>query len=167
MNSTKLQNYAALTTILFLLWVLLTASLNVQELITGLVVALCVASVNQKINLLDHFKLSKTAPLALLKYLYYFFFALVKANLDLAKRILSPSLPINPAVVEIQTELKSDLAKLLLANSITLTPGTLTIDVQQQRLLVHWVDASSGTDLQSATQAISDQFERHINGFMQ
>ena len=166
MNQEKLQNFSALTALLFILWVLLTGSLAIQELLSGLVVAALIALLSNQINLLDHFKLTRTAPLALLKYLYYFFIALIKANLDLARRILSPSLPINPAVVEIQTELESDLARLLLANSITLTPGTLTIDVQQQRLLVHWVDASPGTDLQSATQAISDQFEQHINGFM-
>jgi multicomponent Na+:H+ antiporter subunit E len=166
MKQSKIQNFIALTAILFLLWVLLTGSLAFQELLSGLVVAAAVAMISSNINLLDHFKLTKSAPLSLLRYLYYFFVALVKANFDLARRILSPSLPINPAVVEIETKLKSDLARLLLANSITLTPGTLTIDVQKQRLLVHWVDASSGTDLQSATQAIADQFEQHINGFM-
>ncbi len=166
MKSKQIQNFAALTFLLFLLWILLTASFSWQELISGLIVSLAIALVSSNIQLLDHFQLTRSAPLALLKYLYHFFIALVKANLDLARRILSPSLPLNPAVVEIQTNLKSDLGKLLLANSITLTPGTLTIDVKKQRLLVHWVDASSGTDLQSATQAIADQFEQYICGFM-
>lgn len=166
MKQKQIQNFIALTVILFLLWVLLTGSIALQELMSGLVVAAAIALIANKLNLMDHFKLTRTAPVALLRYLYYFFIALVKANFDLARRVLSPSLPINPAVVEIKTSLKSDLAKLLLANSITLTPGTLTIDVQQQRLLVHWVDASSGTDLQSATQVIADQFEQHISGFM-
>jgi multicomponent Na+:H+ antiporter subunit E len=166
MKHNKIKNFITLTAILFLLWVLLTGSVALQELISGLVVAAAIALISNKLNLLDHIKLTRTAPLSLLRYLYFFFIALVKANFDLARRILSPSLPINPAVVEVKTRLKSDLAKLLLANSITLTPGTLTIDVQKQRLLVHWVDASSGTDLQSATQAIADQFEQHISGFM-
>ena len=48
------------------------------------------------------------------------------ANLDLARRVLTPSLPIRPAMVLVSTSLRSDLGRLVLANSITLTPGTLT-----------------------------------------
>jgi len=84
----------------------------------------------------------------------------------MARRILTPSLPLNPEVVEVKTELQSDLGRLLLANSITLTPGTLTVDVKDDRLLVHWVDCRPGTDLEQATQAIAAGFERHIKGFL-
>jgi multicomponent Na+:H+ antiporter subunit E len=31
---------------------------------------------------------------------------------------------------------------------------------------VHWVDCPPGTDLDRATAAISDAFERHIRGFL-
>jgi multicomponent Na+:H+ antiporter subunit E len=46
-----------------------------------------------------------------------------------AYRVLHPRLPIRPAVVRIQTGLKTDLALTVLANSISLTPGTTTVDV--------------------------------------
>jgi multicomponent Na+:H+ antiporter subunit E len=111
-------------------------------------------------------RLSFWAPVALLQYLVVFFIELVRANLDMARRVLSPSLPINPAVVEVRTGLQSSLGKLLLANSITLTPGTLSLDVQNDRLLVHWIDCPPGTDIDSATRAIAESFERHISGFL-
>lgn len=160
------QNFLALVAVLFILWILLTGSISYQELLTGLIVAIAVALVSNRSTLMEPLILSRSALISLFKYLYFFFIALVKANLDLARRILTPSLPIHPAVVEIQTELESDLGRLLLANSITLTPGTLTIDVQQNRLLVHWVDASHADDIQATTQAIAGQFEQHIRGFL-
>ena len=107
-----------------------------------------------------------TAPLYFLSYLVVFVVALVRANLDMARRVLSPSLPIRPAMVEVQTTLQSELGRLVLANSITLTPGTLTVDVQDSRLLVHWVDCPPGTDIEAATRQIAAQFERQLLGFL-
>jgi multicomponent Na+:H+ antiporter subunit E len=77
----------------------------------------------------------------------------------MARRVISPSLPIFPAVVEVHTNLHSPLGKLLLANSITLTPGTLTVDVEGDTLRVHWIDARGMEDLVQATRAIAERFE--------
>ena len=55
----------------------------------------------------------------------------------------------------------------MLANSITLTPGTLTVDVEGDALLVHWIDCPPGTDIATATQTIASGFERHLRGFLQ
>ena len=167
MKSTSAKPFLLLVSVLFLLWILLTGSLAPEELLTGLVVAVVAALATKQIQLFDAFKWNAGTPLALIKYLVFFIIALIKANLDLARRILTPALPINPAMVEIHTDLQSDLGKLLLANSITLTPGTLTVDVEQNRLLVHWVDVTPGRDMQQATQAIAADFEQYIQGFMQ
>ena len=92
--------------------------------------------------------------------------ALVRANFDLAARVLSPSLPIRPAMVEVRTSLKSPLGKMLLANTITLTPGTLTVDVIGDRLLVHWVYCPEGMSTEEATAQIAARFEKHLGGFL-
>jgi multicomponent Na+:H+ antiporter subunit E len=118
------------------------------------------------LGILAGVRLTPAAPYHLVRYLGYFVAALVRANLDMARRVLSPSLPIRPAVVEVRTGLQSSLGKLLLANSITLTPGTLSVDVRDDRILVHWVDCAPGTDLEAATRAIAASFEHHIRGFL-
>jgi multicomponent Na+:H+ antiporter subunit E len=166
MKAAFFNQYLILVSVLFLLWILLTGSMAFEELLTGFIVAIVAAIATSRIALFDGLKLTLASPLALFKYLVHFFIALLKANLDLARRILSPSLLINPAMVEIRTELKSDLGKLLLANSITLTPGTLAVDIQQDRILVHWIDVSSATDLEHATRIIAGGFEQHIRGFL-
>jgi len=100
-------------------------------------------------------------------FMLVFLRSLVHANIDMARRVLSPSLPIRPAVVEVETRLQSTLGRLLLSNAITLTPGTLTVDVHADRLTVHWVDCPPGLDMHGQTQAIVGTFERHLLGFLE
>jgi multicomponent Na+:H+ antiporter subunit E len=69
-------------------------------------------------------------------------------------------------VVQVRTNLRSDLGKLLLANSITLTPGTLTVDVEGDLLLIHWIDCPAGIDMAEATRLIAADFEKHLRGFV-
>jgi multicomponent Na+:H+ antiporter subunit E len=75
-----------------------------------------------------------------LVYLFPFFFAMAKANFDVAYRVITGR--INPAIVKINPNLKNDLSLTILANSITLTPGTLSVDVDDKsnELYVHWIN---------------------------
>lgn len=162
-----LPQYALSLAAGMLLWVLLTGSLQGQELLAGvLAVGMTTAVAGRHLAILGGVRMTPSAPLWLVTYLGYFFAALVRANLDVARRVLSPSLPIRPAVVEVGTALESRLGRLLLANSITLTPGTLSVDVRDNRILVHWIDATPGTALETATREIAAGFERHIRGFL-
>lgn len=161
------RQYAFPFAVLLLLWLLLAGSLRWDELLAGIVVAFIVVVVARpRLGIFDGVILRWESLLYLGRYLREFFSALVRANIDVARRLLHPSLPIRPAVVEVRTRLVSPLGKLLLANSITLTPGTLVVDVQDDVLLVHWIDCPPGTDLEYATRTIAEAFETHISGFL-
>lgn len=71
------------------------------------------------------------------RYLGWLIWSVVKANVDVAYRILHPSLPIQPMLMGFDTELEEEVAQVLVANTITLTPGTVTIDLLDGRYLVH------------------------------
>jgi multicomponent Na+:H+ antiporter subunit E len=75
-----------------------------------------------------------------LVYLFPLFFAMAKANIDVAYRVITGR--INPAIVKINPNLKNDMSLTILANSITLTPGTLSVDVDEEtnELYVHWIN---------------------------
>ncbi|MFB6139532.1 MAG: Na+/H+ antiporter subunit E [Halosimplex sp.] len=75
-------------------------------------------------------------------YLAHFTRELVTANLDVAYRVLAPSMPIEPDVIELPLRVETDMAITTIANSITLTPGTLTMDYDDERnaLYVHAID---------------------------
>jgi len=148
--------------LLFAAWLVLTFSLDWQELAAGaavsLVITLLFGSTYRSIGLPS---LSPRRVWYALVYMVVLGAAVIKANLDVALRILDPRLPINPGIVVIRTGLKSSMAKMILANSITLTPGTFTLDVIGDRLLVHWIDVRS-TDIAEATMRISGRFERYL-----
>jgi multicomponent Na+:H+ antiporter subunit E len=84
---------------------------------------------------------------------------LIKANFDVAYRVLHPRLPINPGLVKIKTGLKSEVSKTFLANSITLTPGTMTVDIKGDELYIHWIDVKE-REVAKATEAIAGKFEK-------
>jgi multicomponent Na+:H+ antiporter subunit E len=147
---------------LFATWLVLTSSLQWQELLTGAVVSV----------VLSAFLAWTYARLGLppftLRRLWYFGVYLVvllkeivRANLDVAYRVVHPKLPIKPGIVAIRTELKQDIAKMLLANSITLTPGTFTLDILGDTLLIHWIDVRS-EDAEEAARLISGRFEKYL-----
>jgi len=82
------------------------------------------------------------------------------ANVQIAKLILDPRLPIDPVVVRFDSRLASSLAQVLLANSITLTPGTFTIDVRDGVFTVHALTAegASATALGAMRGRVAEVF---------
>jgi multicomponent Na+:H+ antiporter subunit E len=71
----------------------------------------------------------------------------VKSSLDVARIVLSPSLPISPQVVTIKASCKHPVHQAILANSITLTPGTLALDVYDDKIIVHALTADGADEL--------------------
>lgn len=138
--------------ICFAFWLLITWSLAVQELIAGAVVSLAVSLFAAR------FFIHEKAfwflnPVKLIVGLIYciviFPIELIKANLDVAFRALSPKPRVNPGFIKVPVGLKSDYGKAMLANSITLTPGTITVDIEQGKndagndecfFYIHWID---------------------------
>jgi multicomponent Na+:H+ antiporter subunit E len=62
---------------------------------------------------------------------------IVVANIQVARVILDPRLPIDPVLLRLPTPLASDVALTTLGNSITLTPGTITLEAEGSTLVVH------------------------------
>jgi multicomponent Na+:H+ antiporter subunit E len=153
--------------ILFGTWMMMVGNFHPQEIIAGVVVSLIISYLAlPKMTILNDIRLGIGLPIYFLIYLYVFVRALIASNIDMAKRVISPALPIYPSIVEIQTQLHSPLGKLMLANSITLTPGTLTVEVNEDRLRIHWIDTRSMDELHSATRLIAEQFEKPLLRFI-
>ena len=148
--------------VFFLFWVAFTSSLDPQELGVGALVALIIAVLAGKEITEDGMKnFSFHRIQYTVRYIFVFFWEMVKANVDVAKRIIQPTIPINPGIVEVPTKLKSNVAKLALANSITLTPGTLTVDIIDDKLYIHWIDVKSENPEENFRE-ISSVFEKYI-----
>ena len=145
----------------FLIWLGLNSSGEKEVIFTGIIIAAVVALFFTRVPVLGDVKLTPRALVALVVWLLVFLVELVKSNIDVMFRVVTPRVKINPAIVEVKTRLKSPLGRLALANSITLTPGTLTADIKDDRLFIHWIDATT-TDVEGATKKIVDKFEKHL-----
>lgn len=78
---------------------------------------------------------------------------IVQSNLQVARLVLDPRLPIDPVVVRYRTAMRQDLAVATLANSITLTPGTVTIDIAGDELVVHALTPDTAAGVVSGEMA--------------
>jgi len=158
----KLSRYIATAGALFCLWLVLTSTSNIQEMVAGVILALLVAALGYQGFTSRGLRIFSPRRLVhLLIYLPVFFWEMFKANFDVAYRVIHPRMPIKPGIVAIKTNLKTDIGKLFLANSITLTPGTLTLDVQGEYLFIHWINVKD-ENLEKASEIIAGRFEKHL-----
>ena len=67
---------------------------------------------------------------------------IVLANLTVSRMILTRKEQVEPVLVRVHTDLKTETARVMLANAITLTPGTITVAMTDKDLLVHCLDKS-------------------------
>jgi len=143
--------------LLFLVWIGLTNSLDIQELIVGAIVAFVVArffTPNREFDL-------KLLVIKYIKFIPLFFKSLIQSNIEVAKIVLNPKLPINTGIVKLKTTLKSDSDKLILANAITLTPGTITLELDEDDLYVHVLDITN-EDREILQQEIVNKLENGL-----
>jgi len=163
----RIKSFFWLFFFLIILWLLLTSTFNSQEFLVGIFVCFVIAVITHKFYIRIGFPTINFKRFCFFViYILVLFYEIIKANLDVALRIIRPSLPINPGVVIIKTRLKSDIAKTILANSITLTPGTFTLDIQGDKLLIHWIDVEA-TDIEVATNIIGERFEKYLRVIFQ
>ena len=133
-----------LALVLACVWVLLSGILSPLLLGFGLASSLAVAWLAARADRRD----GEPVPFALrlgrlARYLLWLAWEIVKANVDVARRILSPGLPIAPAVRWLPASQRSELGRVVYADSITLTPGTLSIDLREEWVEVHALSEKS------------------------
>ena len=159
------MNRTALFVLLLLFWVGITLPAEpratyVQDFVVGLFIALSVARVAGRRSCRDdNHWLQPQRYMWAAVYAFVLGAYIVIANLEVAYRVLHPSMPIRPGIVKVKTRLRQPSARAALCNSITLTPGTLVVDLHRDgTLLVHWIYVRS-EDEKIAAEQIIGRFE--------
>jgi multicomponent Na+:H+ antiporter subunit E len=123
---------------LFVFWLLLSGHFTPFLLVAGL--ACCIAVVvfsDRFMSVLD----AEGHPTHLARnaviYWPWLLWEIAKAAWDVTKRILHPRLPISPVMLRVKTTQKTELGRVIYANSITLTPGTISMELEDDVILVH------------------------------
>ena len=128
----------------FLAWVVFNGRLTLEIDLFGVAVAGAVFFFVCRFmdySLKQELRLYRLLP-AFVQYLYYLMKEIILANLTVTRLILTRKEEMEPVLVHVHADLKSETARVILANSITLTPGTITVSLTDDNLLVHCLDKS-------------------------
>jgi multicomponent Na+:H+ antiporter subunit E len=131
------MQYLFLALLLSAFWLLLSGHFTPLQLGFGVLSVLLVSWFVRRMDRVDREPGGLSPDMALLGYLVWLFGAVIRANIDVTRRIWHPALPVDPRWARLDTKVSTPLEKTLYANSITLTPGTLTTDVHGDHFMVH------------------------------
>lgn len=134
---------------LALFWLLLSGHYTGLLLALGVVSVALVMYLALRMDRVDGERQPLHVPPMLITYWAWHFAEIAKCNIDVARRIVNPNLPISPTVVRVRAGQHSPIAKATYANSITLTPGTVTLRVEGDEFHVHALSREGAKDLES------------------
>lgn len=128
----------------FLAWIIFNGRVTVEIVLFGVVIAVLIFAFICRFmdySISKELKFYKKAPL-FCKYVWLLVKEIIKANISVCRMILTRKELMEPVIVKVHTNLRTEIARVILANSITLTPGTITVSVTERELLVHCLDKS-------------------------
>ncbi|WP_349407908.1 Na+/H+ antiporter subunit E [Pseudalkalibacillus sp. SCS-8] len=95
------------------------------------------------------------------KLILLFLKELLIANIDVLKMVYKPKMDMQPGIIALPTDLRSNWEITLLANLITLTPGTLSVDVSADNNFIY-IHAMDLPDVDETINQIKGTFEKAI-----
>lgn len=126
----------------FLVWVIFNGRITLEIALFGIAVAGAVFAFICKYmdySIQKELRLYRKLP-QYAQYILVLIKEIIGANLTVCRMILTRKETLEPVIVRVHTDLKTETARVVLANSITLTPGTITVSMSGQELLVHCLD---------------------------
>lgn len=138
-----------LSLVLYGVWLLWSGHTETLLLTMGAVATVAVVAIAVRMRLVDAEGTPLGLPLRAARFLPWMFWEIAKANVDVAWRILHPRLPIRPALMRVKTGQRTDLGRVIYANCITLTPGTVSVDIEDDVIVVHALSRSAADGLRT------------------
>lgn len=141
-------------------WLLFTWSLDTRSLLLGAGFSLIIALATFRIFIDDDEAARRTLMPRVHLLVIYIFLVLYKvymASFAVAWSTIRGNF--NPRVVHFRTRLNSDIARSVVSGSITLTPGTITLELTEDHLVVHWLNAET-THSRYAGELVKGTFEK-------
>lgn len=129
------------------LWMLLSGKLEAFHLGVGVAT---IAFVFWQATVLPPLETSGAAQLRFLRlvpYAGWLMWQMLLSAIYVARVVIRPEQHLDPQLVEFKSAQPTLFSGVILANSITLTPGTLTIDLQENRFVVHALTSKTARDV--------------------
>lgn len=121
--------------LLSMIWIALTGILAISNFIFGFILSFVIMWV-VKSGDTEQKKYFVVIP-RVISFVFYFLYELIKANIQVAYDVITPTFYMTPGIVCVPLDAKTDLEITLLANIISLTPGTLSLDVSDDRKVLY------------------------------
>ncbi len=136
--------------LLMAFWLLISASADWQHLVVGAIFCTILTVFWSNLNISTYNKTNFTAlqVFLLTKYFIRLLIEVVVANISVALIVLNPRLPISPGIVIMRCDLERSLTRVLFVNSITLCPGTITVELEDNLLIVHAFTKGYGEEVE-------------------
>lgn len=160
----KLLKTIGMFILLLLVYLIFSGRITIYSLVSGTIVSLITSIVIADIIIKNAQKIFNIKRLIyLIKYLLHYFLIIeTKSHLKLIYLIVFPS-KINPSIIRIPFNVKTEYSMVAIANSITNTPGTVVIDVDDnaKTFFVHWI-STKVSEPEKARNEISAIFENYF-----
>ena len=139
----------SLAATLTVLWLLFSGHYDTWFLTLGAVSVALSVYLASRMHVVDQEGAPHHITLRLLVYMPWMTWEIIKSNVDVARRILTPSLPISPRTFRVSASQRTAVGRVLYANSITLTPGTVTMDVRGREFEIHALTSESAEEVRA------------------
>ncbi len=148
------KSYGAilLFVLLMIFWLILSFEVTLEIAIIGFIASILVVLFNYDL-VFNHQEITKVTFRTTYKFMVLIvilIYNIIISNIEVAKIVLSRKMPIDPGFVTIKQKLKKELNQALYANAITLTPGTLTVDMNDEEIVVHGLLKQHVRDLEGS-----------------
>ncbi|MFN2164949.1 MAG: Na+/H+ antiporter subunit E [Anaerolineae bacterium] len=148
---------------LWLVYLALTANLELSNLILGLLIAAGLTRLLRPPRGSFELRRLPVALLALGRYLFVVAWDAIKSGLVTARLVLDPALPVKPGIVAIPSGCDSELATALSAHAITLAPGEMVVEIGEGGVMyTHTLDATQAADYVAEAQSLRSDLLRKI-----
>jgi len=146
---------------LFGVWLCWSGYFTPFLLTLGVLSCLGVLALAHRMGLIDAEGAPFELTLRALVYLPWLLWEIVKANVDVARRVLHPRMPISPRIIRVPASQQTNIGRVIFANSITLTPGTISLRVDDDVITVHALTRQAA---ESLLQGEMDRRARWVEG---
>lgn len=153
-----MKNQFLLNILLSFVWVALTGVFDYMNLLFGFLLSFAILWLITRSNADDRYF---TMTFKIVSFFFFFLYELLKANLQVAYDVITPKLYMQPGIVRVPLDAKSDIEITLLANLISLTPGTLSLDVSSDKSALY-VHAMYVKDKEAFISGIKNGFEKRL-----
>jgi multicomponent Na+:H+ antiporter subunit E len=157
------MRYIPFITFLTIIYLLLTANLEWLNILVGFIIAVGITLLIRPSIQVFSMRALPSAVLALIRYAGILIYDMIKGGLMVARLALSPKVDIDPAIIAIPSECKSELATALSAHSISLAPGELVVEIDDQGVMyTHVLDIQSTPKYKQLAQKLRNDLLRKI-----